>query len=142
MSSSIYPNWRVISVALLIQKGKVLLGLRHSQKNEGENLWEFPGGSVEVGEHPQTTMIRELKEELNIQVVESEIADCLCDYRKEAFRLIVFFYVTAWEGEIKKTCHHELNWFSPEECMQKRIPNINPKLFKNIINMITKKTDS
>ena len=137
MSSSINLKWRVIAVALLIQKGKVLLGLRPS--NEEKNLWEFPGGSVEAGEQPQTAIIRELKEELNVQATKLEIADCLCDHRKETSRFIVFFYVTDWKGEIKRTCHQKLSWFSPEECTQKRIPNINPKLFKNIMNIIGKK---
>ena len=139
MPHPIELKWQVISVGLLIKKGKVLLGLRASDKNEKENLWEFPGGGVEWGEHPQATMIRELKEELNIQVRESEIAGCLCDHQKNGSRLIVFFYVKSWEGEIRQICHQKLTWFPLKECLIKRIPNINPQLFEQIMGIIHKK---
>lgn len=126
--------WKVISVALLIKEGKVLLGLR---EREG-NLWEFPGGSVEKGENPEETVIRELKEELNIQVLKSEMAGVLCDWKASPFRIISFFYVWDWKGEVQNICHEELDWFTLEDCLQKKIPNINPDLFDKITDLIGK----
>ena len=139
MSDLVKPYWQVVSVGLLIQKGKLLLGLRPSEKKE---IWEFPGGTVELGEHPEKTMQRELKEELDIQVIESELALCLCDHKKEVSRLIVFFYVYCWKGEIKKICHDRLEWFSYQECLEKKIPNINPELFQTILSALSKKMKS
>jgi len=141
MLQSAKPNWKVISVGFLLKNKKVLLGLRASEKNKG-GLWEFPGGSVELGEHPQTTVIRELKEELDIEVRESEIAGCLCDYKKETSLLIVFFYIKSWRGEIKNKDHQNLAWFSLEDCVQNKIPNINPLLLNRIIDIICKKINS
>lgn len=142
MSQLVRPDWKIVSVGLLLKERKVLLGLRPETKIQKGDLWEFPGGRVEEGEHPKTTMIRELKEELNIQVKESEIADCLCDYSEKVFRLIVFFYVKAWEGEVKRICHQRLAWFSLEECVKRKIPNINPELFISIMDIISKKMNS
>ena len=141
MFQSTKPDWQIISVGLLLKEGKVLLGLRSSEKNKG-GLWEFPGGSVELGEHPQTTVIRELKEELNIEVREPEIAGCLCDHKKETSLLIAFFYIKSWKGEIKKNDHQRLGWFSLEDCIKNKIPNINPLLFNQIIDIISKKINS
>ena len=132
-------NWQVISVALLIKNQKILLGLRQNEKNKKKDLWEFPGGGVELGELPQDTMIRELEEELSIQVRKSEVAGCLCDYKKEVSRLIVFFYVESWEGKIQNNYHQKLAWLSFQDCRKKRLPNINPQLFDNIMELIGKK---
>ncbi len=138
MLNSINLNWKIISVGLLIKDNKILLGLRDFKGDSG-NLWEFPGGGVEAGEHPREAMIRELKEELSIHVIKNEIADCLCDQRKNLIRLIVFFYVMSWEGNIQTNYHQKLNWFSLQECIDKKIPNINPKLFTHIIHILGNK---
>lgn len=135
MPSSVFPKWEVIAVGLLLREGKVLLGLRNTEGN----LWEFPGGRVEKREQPQTALVRELKEELGIQVQESEIADCLCDHKEGISRLIVFFYIQIWEGEIQKNCHLKLEWLSLRECKARKIPNINPSLFEKILKIIDQK---
>ncbi len=57
----------VSAVALYNSEGQILL----QQRPEGKpmaGLWEFPGGKVEAGETPEAALIRELREELNIEV--------------------------------------------------------------------------
>ena len=140
---SVFPiPWKVISVGLLFKGSKILLGLRYDKEGENKAVWEFPGGSVELGENPQDSMIREMKEELDIEVKESELATCLCDYKKESSRIIVFFYVHHWEGEVRKTCHKKLTWFSLKECLEQKIPNINPNLFEDIVSVLNKRIES
>ena len=142
MSYPLKPCWQVVSVGLLIQKGSLLLGLRPSEKRKKQEVWEFPGGSIEVGEHPELAMLRELKEELGIEVTESELALCLCDHKEQYSRLIVFFYVYSWKGEIRKNFHDKLQWFSYEECLERKIPNINPSLFSKILSTVSTKLKS
>lgn len=132
MSDSVSVQGQLISVGLLTKEGKVLLGLRDSDKN----LWEFPGGSVEWGEQAQETLVREFKEELGIKVLESKLLNILCDYNTKPLRIIVFFHITKWSDKIKRNWHKELCWFSPEECIGQNIPNINPQLFEQIMNII------
>jgi 8-oxo-dGTP diphosphatase len=57
----------VAAVALVDADGRLLVQQRPSHKPFG-GLWEFPGGKVEQGETPETALIRELKEELGIDV--------------------------------------------------------------------------
>ena len=67
------PVTLVAAVALVDIDGRVLL----QQRPEGKSmagLWEFPGGKIEAGESPEACLIRELKEELAIDVTEA----CLC----------------------------------------------------------------
>lgn len=57
----------VVAAALIDADGRVLLSQRPEGKAQA-GLWEFPGGKIEPGESPETALIRELKEELDIDV--------------------------------------------------------------------------
>ena len=56
----------VVAGALVDADGRVLITRRPNGK-EMAGLWEFPGGKIEKGETPEQALIRELKEELNIE---------------------------------------------------------------------------
>ncbi len=89
----------VAAVALVDSDGRVLL----SQRPEGKQLaglWEFPGGKVEQGERPETALIRELKEELGIDVAESCLAPLtFASHAYEDFHLLMPLYVCRrWKG--------------------------------------------
>jgi 8-oxo-dGTP diphosphatase len=57
----------VVAAALTNEKREILLQMR-PQGRSLAGLWEFPGGKVEAGETPESALIRELKEELCIEV--------------------------------------------------------------------------
>ncbi len=57
----------MVAVALLDDQRRVLLAQRPPGKAMG-GLWEFPGGKVDPGEVPEQALVRELKEELGIEV--------------------------------------------------------------------------
>jgi len=56
--------------AVLIKDNKVLLGLRNGKSNPG--FWEFPGGKLEYRESPLSAVVRETKEETNLDVKASK----------------------------------------------------------------------
>jgi 8-oxo-dGTP diphosphatase len=64
------PTVLVVAVALIDVDGRVLIARRPEGKQLA-GLWEFPGGKVEPGERPEAALIRELREELGIEVSES-----------------------------------------------------------------------
>lgn len=60
----------VAAVALIDPDGRILLAQRPAGKAMA-GLWEFPGGKVEPGESPEGALIRELHEELDVEVCHS-----------------------------------------------------------------------
>lgn len=77
--------------------------------------WEFPGGKVESGETAQECIVREIKEELNIEIYPLEqLADSFYDYGTFQITLLPFIarYVS---GEIILSEHQKYQWLLPEE---------------------------
>jgi 8-oxo-dGTP diphosphatase len=57
----------VVAAIILNQEGQVLLARRPAGKHLA-GLWEFPGGKIEPGELPAQALVRELEEELSLEV--------------------------------------------------------------------------
>ena len=93
------PVVLVSAVALLDVDGRVLIQRRPPAK-EMAGLWEFPGGKVADGETPEAALIRELREELAIDVTASCLAPfTFASHRYETFHLLMPLYVCrVWDG--------------------------------------------
>jgi 8-oxo-dGTP diphosphatase len=89
----------VSAVALVDPDGRVLLAQRPAGKPMA-GLWEFPGGKVNPGETPETALIRELAEELGIDVAASCLAPLtFASYTYSNFHLLMPLYVCRkWSG--------------------------------------------
>lgn len=59
----------IVSDVIIIEENKILLVQERKQKAYG--LWNFPGGRVEDGETPEQAAYREIKEELDIELVDA-----------------------------------------------------------------------
>jgi len=70
----LYPEQPLIGVgAVIICNGKILLEKRKGEPGRGK--WTIPGGLVELGEGTEQTVIREIKEETNLEVEKPELID-------------------------------------------------------------------
>src|SRR5262249_10361283 len=65
-----------VAAGLVFHKGKLLITLRHDDSHLG-GLWEFPGGKLEPGETFEQCLVRELREELGIEVIVGELIENL-----------------------------------------------------------------
>ncbi len=104
----------VAAVALIDVDGRVLLARRPPGKSMA-GLWEFPGGKVGEGETPEAALIRELKEELAIDVAQSCLAPfTFASHRYPDFDLMMPLYLCRrWHGTPTPLEGQELAWVRP-----------------------------
>ena len=114
MTDAPLPTVLVVAVALIDVDGRVLIAKRPEGKKLA-GLWEFPGGKVEPGERPEQALIRELKEELDIDVKESCLAPFVfASHTYEDFHLLMPLYlVRRWEGVVAAKEHSGIAWVKP-----------------------------
>ena len=101
----------VAACALVDGDGRVLLAKRPKGRPLA-GLWEFPGGKVEVGETPEQALIRELKEELSIDVSQVCLAPfTFASHAYPDFHLLMPLYVCRrWKGDVVAMEGQELAW--------------------------------
>ncbi|HEY2446464.1 MAG TPA: 8-oxo-dGTP diphosphatase MutT [Rhizomicrobium sp.] len=110
------PLILVAACALIDADGRVLIAQRPAWK-EMAGLWEFPGGKIEPAEKPEQALVRELLEEIGIEVSE----DCLAPYTFAShaypeFHLLMPLYVCRkWKGSPCAKEHQALKWVRPGE---------------------------
>jgi 8-oxo-dGTP diphosphatase len=108
------PMVLVAAVALVDADGRVLIARRPEGKDMA-GLWEFPGGKMRAGETPEAALIRELAEELALDVRESCLAAVACashDY-DEFHLLMPLFACRVWKGTPTAREGQELRWSAP-----------------------------
>jgi len=113
----------VAACALVDTDGRVLLAQRPAGKPMA-GLWEFPGGKVEAGERPEQTLIRELKEELGIDVSAACLAPfAFASHAYERFHLLMPLYLCRrWKGTPKARENQTLAWVRPEKLADYPMP--------------------
>ena len=104
----------VSAVALIDSDGRVLLAQRPEGKSMA-GLWEFPGGKVEPGESPEAALIRELKEELDIDTWQSCLAPLtFASHAYPEFHLLMpLFACRKWQGVATPREGQTLAWVRP-----------------------------
>lgn len=105
----------VVAAALVDRDGRVLLARRPPEKHMG-GLWEFPGGKLQPGETPEGALVRELKEELDIDVAEACLAPVAFASAPSGgdHLLMPLFVARRWSGAPKPLAADALAWVRPD----------------------------
>jgi 8-oxo-dGTP diphosphatase len=113
----------VVACALIDPDGRVLIAQRPPGKAMS-GLWEFPGGKIEAGERPEDTLIRELREELGIMVLEACLAPfAFASHGYTDFHLLMPLYLCRrWEGTVTALEHSAIKWVRPRELASYPMP--------------------
>ena len=113
----------VVSLALINNADEILLSKRPKNKHLA-GFWEFPGGKIETGEVPQIALIREIKEQLDININNKCIAPLsFSEFDYKEFQLLLLLYVCRrWEGKAKSMENNEIRWVKANMLRKYKMP--------------------
>lgn len=131
------PLLLVVACALVDADRRVLI----AQRPEGKamaGLWEFPGGKVEPGETPETALIRELAEELEIETKEACLAPLsFASHSYETMHLLMPLYVCRkWQGTPRTAEHKALKWVRPQALRDYPMPPADEPLIAALCDLL------
>ncbi|MEJ0092310.1 MAG: 8-oxo-dGTP diphosphatase MutT [Methylocella sp.] len=127
----------VVAVALIDADRRVLI----AQRPEGKSLaglWEFPGGKVDPGERPEEALIRELREELGIEVE----APCLApltfaSFAYPDFHLLMPLYICGrWSGFVSSQENQTLKWVFAKDLRAYPMPPADAPLIPALVDLL------
>jgi len=127
----------VVAVALIDPDGRILMTKRPEGKTMA-GLWEFPGGKMEAGETPEAALIRELKEELGIEVK----AECLAPFTfashayPELHLLMPLYVCRKWAGIPRSLERQELKWVRPQDMRGLPMPPADTPLVAHLQSLL------
>lgn len=106
----------VVAAALVDASGRVLVQRRPDGRLSA-GMWEFPGGKIEPGESPEAALMRELREELAIDVDPGTLSPACFASEPLGDRhlLLLLFVCRTWRGSPKPLQASELRWLRPYE---------------------------
>lgn len=119
----------VVACGLVDGDGRVLVAERPQGKSMA-GLWEFPGGKIEAGETPEVALIRELKEELAIDVTAACLAPLsFASHAYDDFHLLMPLYVCRkWDGQIHPREGQQVKWVRPRALFDMPMPEADKPL--------------
>ena len=127
----------VVAGAIFHEDGRCLMHRRPPHKHHG-GLWEFPGGKVEASEIPVQSLVRELREELGIEV-RQEDCEPVC-FAEEAGDngerpiVILLYRIAAYQGKPLALEGGEIGWFTRAQVKLLAKPPLDIALAKRLFD--------
>ena len=110
---------------------KILIVKRHPKSRTDPEMWELPGGKVENGEFFADALVREIKEETNLDVKVGDFCDAVQNDYMHKRTVQIMMYFDEVEGEIKISDEHtDWMWASLDEIRKLEISTSLKKLLK------------
>ncbi|PSU64318.1 8-oxo-dGTP diphosphatase MutT [Photobacterium phosphoreum] len=126
--------WIAAGIILSPAQDRIFITRRHANAHQG-GLWEFAGGKVETNETAEQAVIRELDEEVGIQVtVLAPLISLAHDYPDKALNFD-FFAITAFTGEARGNEGQAGLWVAINELNQYPFPEANAAVLTKIIEV-------
>jgi len=120
-----------VAAGLIFRQGKLLITKRYDDAHLG-GLWEFPGGKREPKESFEQCLVRELHEELGIEVTVGELVESIThEYPGKTVHLKFFVY--EWQkNEPQALGCSECKWVKAEELKEHDFPEADARLLKRL----------
>ena len=124
-----------VTCAIIIRNHKILIA-QHGKNSGHPFQWEFPGGKILPDESPESCIIREIREELDIEIeISEQIIPVTFDYETKTIELIPF--ICHWKsGKIRMNEHNEVKWITIGELAAINFCGADQKLISNEENLL------
>ncbi len=120
-----------VSAALIFRAGKLLVTQRHAKSHLG-GLWEFPGGKREPGETFEQCLVREIREELGVEISVGELFEEIAhDYPEKSVHL-KFFICKLLSGEPQPLDCAAVKWIEASELAAHEFPAADAQLLARL----------
>ncbi|NLM39638.1 MAG: (deoxy)nucleoside triphosphate pyrophosphohydrolase [Firmicutes bacterium] len=105
-----------VMAAIIRHEGKILICQRKSGALAGK--WEFPGGKLENGESPEECLVREIREELDVEIEVERIYKAVNMHYSHGDFLLLSYLAKLVSGEISLVVHQDYAWVEPRRLME------------------------
>jgi len=120
-----------VSAALIFRDGKLLITQRHAKSHLG-GLWEFPGGKREAGETFEQCLVREIREELGVEIAVRELFDEIRHDYPEKSVLLKFFVCALLAGEPQPLDCAAVKWIDKAGLSTHEFPAADAQLLEDL----------
>jgi mutator protein MutT len=119
------------SAALIFREGRLLIAQRHAKSHLG-GLWEFPGGKREAGETFEACLVREIREELGVEISAGKLFETIShDYPEKSVHL-KFFICQLLSGEPQPLDCAAVKWIEKPELAAHDFPAADAQLLEKL----------
>lgn len=123
----------LVAAAVVVRDGRILLTKR-PPRGHLASMWEFPGGKLEPNESPEAAVVRECREEIDVEVRVVDILDATY-HRYEARTVLVLFYECELvAGDVRHVGVSEHTWVLPHELDDYELPAADVNVVKKLKN--------
>lgn len=134
------PVLIVVALAMISPEGRVLVQQRSPEKAHG-GLWEFPGGKLEAGEAPEAALVREIREELGVDVATTDLAPLSFASNAPAYGqrmvLLLLYTTKRWRGSpVAQEAGTHVDWVAVADLPALPMPPLDIPLAQALISMI------
>ena len=127
-----------VSACALVNVDNLILVASREHKIYYDKYWEFPGGKLEKNETPEMCLIRELKEEIDVDISKECIAPIgFSSFTYTNFHVVLMLYISRkWNGKILPREGNSLKWVKKTELKNLKMPEANKTLIPFILDLI------
>ncbi len=103
----------VVAAIIMNEKNEILIAKRTDTKFK--DMWEFPGGKIEINETNEHALVREIQEELEVLIKVDKYVGKI-EYQYDEFKLIMHSYISfIVQGQINLNVHQDIKWIKLDE---------------------------
>lgn len=125
----------VVALALIDDAGRVLMQQRRIGKAHG-GLWEFPGGKVEPGESLVAALVREIAEELGIELLPAALEPLSFAASPADPHVVLLYTCRQWSGQPRCLDGEAIDWFAADALAGLAMPPLDVPLAKVVKELI------